>query len=88
MDNQSALPTPMQATQSAPQEPLMGSSPDSVAQQYGAQTQGSLDALSRATNAINGVIPQTSQNPAARLQAIAEIKAAYIKEQFGVDVSQ
>lgn len=50
--------------------------------------QGSADALTRATIAIQEAVARTPQNPAARMQAIIEIKAAYIRDQFGVDITQ
>lgn len=50
--------------------------------------QSSSSALTHATSAIDAVVAQTAQNPAERLKAIAKIKADYIRQQFGVDITQ
>lgn len=88
MDNQSALPTPIGTPQQPNPAPSVEPTLAPAQQQYAAPPQGTADALARASSAIEAVIAQTSQNPSARLQAIADIKATYIKEQFGVDIAQ
>jgi len=88
MDNQSALPNPIVPPQSPSNNLAANAPPVGVPQQYGAPGQGQADALARASSAVESVIAQTSQNPSARLQAIADIKATYIKEQFGVDIAR
>jgi len=87
MDNQSAPPNPTGYAQT-PSDNSVANTPLGVPQQYGAPAQGQADALARASSAVESVIAQTSQNPSARLQAIADIKATYIKEQFGVDIAR
>lgn len=88
MDDQSSLPVPDKPSL----VPSVEASPEPVlsvaSQQYPASAQSATDALARATSAVEAVIAQTSQNPSARMQAIADIKATYIKEQFGVDITQ
>lgn len=88
MDNQSALPAPIGTSQQPSPAPTVEPILAPSQQQYAVPPQGTADALARASSAIEAVIAQTPQNPSARLQAIADIKATYIKEQFGVDVAQ
>lgn len=87
MDNQSALPTPIGSPQIPATQPA-ANTPPPTPQQYGVPAQGQADALARASSAVEVVIAQTAQSPSARLKAIADIKATYIKEQFGVDIAQ
>jgi len=88
MDNKSALPTPIGSPQAPGNSPAADSPVAITPQQYGSSVQGQADALARASSAVEAVIAQTSQNPSARLVAIADIKATYIKEQFGVDIAR
>jgi len=88
MDNNSALPTPIGSPQVPVNNPITNAPIAAAPQQYGASAQGQADALARASSAVEAVVAQTSQNPSARLQAIADIKATYIKEQFGVDIAR
>lgn len=80
MDSHPNLPAPDPAAQ--PDAPV------GAAQDYAAGNKVPADALARASAAVQTAITQTQQNPAARLQAIADIKAVYIKDQFGVDISK
>lgn len=87
MDDQIPQPNLMNPTKSTvAQAGAVGVSPSPT--QSAATSQGSSDALARATAAIEAVIEQTPQNPAARMKAIIDIKATYIRDQFGVDVTQ
>jgi hypothetical protein len=88
MDNKSALPNPIDSSQAADAQPIASPAIGAIPQQYGVQAQGTADALARASSAVEAVLAQTSQNPSARLRAIADIKATYIKEQFGVDIAR
>lgn len=88
MDNHPTLPTPIGSPQAPANSPAAGAPLAVAPQQYGAPVQGQADALARASSAVEAVITQTSQNPSARLRAIADIKATYIKEQFGVDIAR
>lgn len=87
MDNQVPLPTPIGSPQPGLSQPVSVNSSVPGAQNI-STPQASSDALARATAAIQAVIAQTPQNPAARMQAIIDIKATYIRDQFGVDVTQ
>lgn len=86
MDDQVTLPTPPTPPASAPPQAAVNSIVPSV--QNVSTAQGASDALTRATIAIQEAVARTPQNPAARMQAIIEIKAAYIRDQFGVDITQ
>lgn len=87
MDDQAALPTPINASQPATTQVVDGNSPALIMQNV-PKSQTNPDALARATAAVQAVIAQTAQNPAARMQAIIDIKATYIRDQFGVDITQ
>jgi len=91
MDNNSALPTPIGSARPEIDNSVAAATNVPIAaapQQYVAPAQGQADALARASSAVEAVVSQTSQNPSARLVAIADIKATYIKEQFGVDIAR
>ncbi len=81
MENAQPLPTPAG-------EPVNQTTPQSPQSVPAGAASTPADALGRASAAVAAVVAQTSKNPAARMQAIIDIKATYIKEQFGIDITQ
>lgn len=44
------------------------------------------DPLTQASEAVDACIARTTSNPNARMREIAQIRAAYIKAKFGMDL--
>lgn len=79
MQDQQVIPDQSQLLSSLPPEPK-AASPTSIPESGG-------DAVEYAKNAVTTCLLQTINNPSARAQGIASIRADYIKAKFGVDIS-
>lgn len=54
---------------------------------YGTAATQAADPVSRAAAAITVCLARTANDPRARMNEIAAIKAAYLKEKFGIEIN-